>query len=148
MASIVWDAECDVTRTYGLLDQEVERCRDKFSTSRFLLPALIEEVGELAEAMCAGDRAAIRKEAIQVACVAVRIAEEIDPIDYGTSKTVRAAIALGLFVRAAIAGKGGVASMNIGRLIRAGKAIDRWSVGDYVTNDTCFATRSAEEGKP
>lgn len=34
--------------TISALEAEIERCRAKFPNSRFLVPALIEEVGELA----------------------------------------------------------------------------------------------------
>lgn len=66
----------------GSLDaiaREVTRARVKFPGNRFLLAALTEEVGELAQAMLQkrpGEE--IAKEAIQVAAVAVRILEEGD----------------------------------------------------------------------
>lgn len=60
---------------------EVMRARDKFPGNRHLLAALVEEVGELAKAYLqreGGDR--VRKEAIQIACVAIRIIEEGDSV--------------------------------------------------------------------
>lgn len=65
--------------------REVVRARTKFPGNRNLLGALTEEVGELFEAgLEQGPRrrhdadALTRREAIQVACVAIRIAEEGD----------------------------------------------------------------------
>jgi len=68
--------------TVSLLLKEIERCRMKFPGNRFLLVALVEEVGELAEALVSGTKEEIVKEAVQVACVAVRIAEEGDATSY------------------------------------------------------------------
>lgn len=60
-----------------LLEAEMRRARAKHPSSRFLLPALMEEVGELARAMMvAEERHLVAEEALQVACVACRIAEE------------------------------------------------------------------------
>jgi hypothetical protein len=61
---------------------ELTRARTKFPGRRFRLPALVEEVGELAEAILANDADAIRREAIQVAATAIRIAEEGDATTY------------------------------------------------------------------
>lgn len=59
--------------------EEVMRARDKFPGNKFLLAALVEEVGELAQAMLQKKSPEeIRREATQVACVAVRIIEEGD----------------------------------------------------------------------
>lgn len=58
---------------------EILFARSKFPGNRFLLAALMEEVGELAQAMLQGkSEAEINAEAIQVACVALRIFEEQD----------------------------------------------------------------------
>lgn len=66
-------------QTVGDVASEVVRAREKFPDSKHLLAALLEEAGELAKAMLEGEtNEAIRKEAIQVACVAIRIAEEGD----------------------------------------------------------------------
>jgi hypothetical protein len=64
------------------LIREIDRARAKFPGNRFLLAALMEELGELAEAMVDGTREEAYKEAIQVACVALRIAEEEDSATY------------------------------------------------------------------
>jgi NTP pyrophosphatase (non-canonical NTP hydrolase) len=65
--------------TVHAVEAEVVRARLKFPGSRFLLAALMEEVGELAQAMLQKkDRDEIQREAIQVACVALRICEEGD----------------------------------------------------------------------
>lgn len=62
------------------VDEEVLRARTKFPGSRFLYTALCEEVGELAKAILQKEgRDRVRREALQVACVALRIYEEGDP---------------------------------------------------------------------
>jgi len=58
--------------------EEVIRARTKFPSSAFMLAALTEEVGECARAMLQGRRDDARKEAMQVACCAIRIIEEYD----------------------------------------------------------------------
>jgi hypothetical protein len=60
------------------LHDEVKRGRAKFPGNRFLLAGLVEEVGELARAILQKKDAEIEAEAIQVAGVALRIAEERD----------------------------------------------------------------------
>lgn len=66
--------------THAALTGEVIRARRKFPGSRFMLAALMEEVGELAQAIIQKQPIEnIRKEALQVACCAVRILEEGDP---------------------------------------------------------------------
>lgn len=58
---------------------EVVFARRKFPNNAHMLAALTEEVGELARALLEGEgKARIRAEAIQVACVALRIATEGD----------------------------------------------------------------------
>jgi NTP pyrophosphatase (non-canonical NTP hydrolase) len=67
--------------TIKALRTEIYSARRKFPGRRFLLTALVEEVGELAAAILKREGPArIRKEAIQVACVAIRIFEEMDPV--------------------------------------------------------------------
>lgn len=59
------------------LENEIGRARAKFPGNNHLLAALTEEVGELAkELLQHGNTADARKEAIQVACIAMRIATE------------------------------------------------------------------------
>ena len=61
------------------LTAEVVHARTKFPGRRHLLAALMEEVGELAQAMLqAQPRDRIQREALQVACVALRLYEEGD----------------------------------------------------------------------
>ncbi len=61
------------------LNCEVARARRKFPSNRHMLAALTEEVGETARALMEGEgRARIRAEALQVACVAMRLYEEGD----------------------------------------------------------------------
>lgn len=61
------------------LDDELIKARTKFPGNRFLLAALMEEVGELAKALLQNkDPDEWMTEALQVACVAIRIFEEGD----------------------------------------------------------------------
>lgn len=57
---------------------EIARAREKFPNNKHLLAALTEEVGELNKAYLEGDFEHAKTEAIQVACVALRILEEGD----------------------------------------------------------------------
>lgn len=57
---------------------EITRARNKFPTNELLMVALAEEVGELAKALMDESPDSIYAEAIQVACVAIRIATEGD----------------------------------------------------------------------
>lgn len=58
---------------------EVERARAKFPGRGHLTAALMEEVGEVAKALLEGEPVeSLRAECVQVACVAIRIAEEGD----------------------------------------------------------------------
>ena len=75
------------TTTLALLQDEVARARAKFPDNRHLLAALTEEVGELARAyLDAEGPNRVRAEAIQVACVALRISEEGDSAFDGWAK--------------------------------------------------------------
>ena len=61
------------------LDAEIQSAKAKFPGNRFLLAALTEEVGELARAYLQREgRERVRCEALQVACVAMRIYNEGD----------------------------------------------------------------------
>lgn len=61
------------------IDAELRRARAKFPENAKLLAALFEEGGELAQALLQGKpQSEIRKEAVQVACVAIRIITEGD----------------------------------------------------------------------
>lgn len=67
------------SETISALVKEGIRARTKFPGNRFLLAALMEEVGELAQALLQNQsREEVIKEAIQVSNVALRIAEEGD----------------------------------------------------------------------
>lgn len=59
--------------------QEIERARLLFPEPNGTMAALAEETGELAKAMLGQSFEKVGKEAIQVACVAARIATEGDP---------------------------------------------------------------------
>ena len=62
------------------LKSEVMRARTKFPDNALLFTALVEEVGELAKAYLQRESMGrIEKEALQIACVAMRIYEESDP---------------------------------------------------------------------
>lgn len=65
--------------TIDAIDAEMARARTKFPGNGKLLAALVEEVGELAKALLQRRaKEEIVAEAIQVAVVAIRIAEEGD----------------------------------------------------------------------
>ena len=67
------------TGTFEDISDEVYRARSKFPCRSKLLAALMEEVGELAQAMLQRKpKQDIYNEAKQVACVAIRIMEEGD----------------------------------------------------------------------
>lgn len=67
--------------TMTAIEAEVISARVKFPGSRFLLTALMEEVGELAGALLEDqDRDEIEKECIQVAAVGVRLCEELGAV--------------------------------------------------------------------
>lgn len=75
------DADACGLRSASLHDLtcEVMRARRKFPSNRHMLAALIEEVGETAKALMEKEgRDRIRAEALQVACVAMRLYEEGD----------------------------------------------------------------------
>jgi NTP pyrophosphatase (non-canonical NTP hydrolase) len=65
--------------TIAKLNDEVMNARYKFGNNKRLTVALMEEVGELAQAQLQGkSEDDIKGEALQVACVALRIFEETD----------------------------------------------------------------------
>jgi|GEM_PF-5994269 len=64
--------------TIEALTLEIERARGKFPSNRHLFLALVEEVGELSKDLLEGN-VGWREEALQVACVALRLYEEGDP---------------------------------------------------------------------
>jgi len=69
----------DMKALFNMLDLELDRARHKFPGSEKLLEALTEEVGEVArELIEETDDDKLANELIQVACVAVRIAEEVE----------------------------------------------------------------------
>jgi hypothetical protein len=125
--------------TVAALMEELARARSKFPGNRYLLAALVEEVGELGEAMISGTKSEIYKEAIQCACVAVRIAEEGDATVY----TPRFFIAL-------VTAVGGVAR----RLLQRDDFQDHLGVLCEVASkmmtrhDPTFADITDEEAKP
>ena len=61
------------------LTAELERARAKFPSSELINTALAEEVGELAIALLEENMERVYREAIQVACCAIRLATEGDP---------------------------------------------------------------------
>jgi hypothetical protein len=63
------------------LAAEINRARKKFPRNTLLYTALGEEFGELGKALLQeGNGPSARREALQVACVALRILEEGDPV--------------------------------------------------------------------
>ena len=64
---------------FRAVNDEVIRARNKFPSNQHLLAALVEEVGELAKELLEnGNTDHSRAEAMQVACVAIRIMTEGD----------------------------------------------------------------------
>lgn len=61
------------------VDQEVQRARAKFPAGEANLAALMEEVGEVAKAIMEESDQHVWDEAVQVAAVAMRVAQEGDP---------------------------------------------------------------------
>jgi hypothetical protein len=67
--------------SFAILQAELMAARTKFPGNRHLLAALTEELGELARALLQRQGTKrVRAEAVQVACVAMRIFEEGDKI--------------------------------------------------------------------
>lgn len=66
--------------TFHQINKELVRAREKFPDNKYLLTALVEEVGEVAKAFLEKKPDEVISEAIQVAAVAIRILEENDPI--------------------------------------------------------------------
>ncbi len=85
--------------TLDAIAAEVMRARDKFPGTRFLLAALVEEVGELAEAVASKNPDEIKKEAVQVCAVAVRLIEEGDATTYNAEGIIAVVIDLGNVAR-------------------------------------------------
>ena len=128
----------DLSTTFELI-AELLRGRTKFPGSRFMLAALVEEVGELAEAIFAGNAKAIREEAVQVAAVAIRIAEEGDDTTYDGNGFVLLVHHFGELARAFVQKRktGGPLDV-IGRLVGRLKEC----------GDKTFADMTDEEAKP
>jgi len=61
------------------VEQEIVRARKKFPGANANMTALTEEVGELAKALLSEPTNRIMAEAVQVACMAARVALEGDP---------------------------------------------------------------------
>lgn len=85
--------------TINKLIREIEHARTKFPGRRFALAALVEELGELAEALVSGTQEEVFKEALQVACVAIRIAEEGDATEYTPDLFIALVVAAGRIAR-------------------------------------------------
>ena len=129
--------------TARALNIELARARAKFLGTRFLVAALAEELGELADAHDAYGPKDARtiKEALQCACVAVRLAEEGDAASYDREGFLGLASAFGRVAR--------------GLLQRQPKAVDealddlkdlaRWI---QVEDDDTFSNVTDAEAKP
>jgi DNA-binding FadR family transcriptional regulator len=68
----------DLSNPFEAIRQEVARARKLHPGNHHLFLALVEEVGEIAEAIQRGDVEHARQESVQVACLAVRLIEEKD----------------------------------------------------------------------
>lgn len=127
----------DITARHVFAEQR--RSRAKFPGNRFMLAALAEEVGELAEAIARGDKDQIRIEAIQVASTAIRIAEEGDSTEYGPYGFIKLAISVGNVARFLMQRKPVIRSLE-----DASNAIRVLWAGE----DDTFANITDEEAKP
>jgi hypothetical protein len=126
-------------KTVGDLMQEITRARTKFPGNRYLLAALVEEVGELAEALVSGTKGEVYKEAIQCACVAIRIAEEGDATTYTPGFFIALVSSVGRVARGLLQ-RGGVAVYLSVAASTASKMKE--------TPDPTFADVTDEEAKP
>ncbi|MCY6381084.1 hypothetical protein [Hoeflea prorocentri] len=63
----------DIDILFSEIREELERARAKFPGDGVTMLALMEEVGELAKASFEEPRANVRKEAVQVAVMAMRV---------------------------------------------------------------------------
>ena len=68
----------DLSDPFAAIRQEVARARKLHPGNHHLFLALVEEVGEISEAIQRGDIELARQEAVQVACLAVRLIQEKD----------------------------------------------------------------------
>ena len=68
----------DLSNPMKALQDELAAARTKFPGNALLMEALMEEVGEVARAVLERDFDHAKQEAIQVACVAMRLATEGD----------------------------------------------------------------------
>ena len=107
--------------TLALLKTEVFTARDKFPSNEHLFAALLEEVGELAYEMTR-DRQRQREEALQVACVAIRIAEEGDADFGGEQPRVAPLRSAGLACDAETLGRAARAMLEAGPVTAAESA--------------------------
>lgn len=120
---------------------EIKRARAKFPGGRFMLAALVEEVGELAEAIAAGDREAISREAIQVAAVAVRIAEDGDKTTYQIDGFIQIVAALGRLARCLL-------QRDLPNTIDALSLIRKTAERTWGSGDPTFDDVTDEEAQP
>ena len=65
--------QADIDLLLGEIKSELARARAKFPGDNVTMLALMEEVGELAKATFEEPRSAVRKEAVQVAVMAIRV---------------------------------------------------------------------------
>lgn len=105
------------------LAAEVRRGRAKFPGNRFMLAVLAEELGELAEAMVKRDRDAIHREAIHVAAIALRIAEEGDATTYHIDSLIQLVAACGATARYLLQRRGRDLSFVLGLVWSTAKRI-------------------------
>ena len=101
---------------------------------------IVEEVGELCNAMLAKDTDGIRREPIQVATVAIRIAEEGDATNYGSSPLALAVYGIGDMARRLLQ-RSYQAGLIVQDTIAALDAIFR-------SGDPTFADITAQESQP
>lgn len=78
LANLAVDSEEAIFLLYVFL--ELKKAREKFPSSAGVMVALMEEVGELSKAVLEESHERVICEAVQVACVAARVAVEGDSL--------------------------------------------------------------------
>jgi NTP pyrophosphatase (non-canonical NTP hydrolase) len=73
------DKTVETAKMLNEIVEELKSARKKFPDSEASMVALVEEVGELAKALLDEPYENVRKEAVQVAVMAIRVAVDGDP---------------------------------------------------------------------
>lgn len=81
MKEIVNPSKTTIRTAMALNDvaNELQKAREKYPDPRHLMTALTEHAGKLARAFLDKPMADVYREAVEVACIAIRLATESDP---------------------------------------------------------------------